>query len=107
MEVWVKYSESQDFQGGMGTLAMELMCNMIKPLWVTVKTYIMDSTLCVLKGLFGMLDICIYVSLLVKNLGNWKTGIHRYEINAHYSFNKEIMTASQYIGRVLILIYLL
>ena len=83
MEVWTKELESQDFQGGLGVLAMELMCNMKKPLWVTVKTYIMDSSLCVLKGLFGMIDIDIYGSLLVKKFRNWKTGINRYEINAH------------------------
>ena len=43
----------------------------------------MDSILCVLKGLVGMLDIGIYGSLLVKNFINWKTGIYRCEINAH------------------------
>ena len=83
------------------------MCNMIKPLWVTVKTHIMDSSLCVLKGLFGMIDIDIYGSLLVKKFRNWKIGIHRYEINAHCFLNKEIITASQDIGRVLTFIYLL
>ena len=67
----------------MGKLAMELMYNMIKPLCVTFKTYIMDISLCVLKGSFGMIDIGIYGRLLVKKFRNWKTGIHRYEINAH------------------------
>ena len=62
---------------------MELMCNMKKPLWVTVKTSIMESSLCVLKGLVGMLDIGIYGSLLVKKFRYWTTGIHRYEINTH------------------------
>ena len=59
------------------------MWNMTKPLWVTGKTYIMDSSLCVLKGLFGMLDIGIYGSLLVNKFRNLKTGIYGYEINAH------------------------
>ena len=58
------------------------MCNMTKPLCVTGKTYIMDGSVCVLKGLIGMLDTSIYDSLLVKKFRNWKTGIHRYEINA-------------------------
>ena len=86
---------------------MELMCNMTKQLWVTGKTYIMEISLCVLKGLFGMIDIDIYGSLLVKKFRNWKTGIHIYEINAHCFFNKERMNASQDIRRVLTLIYLL
>ena len=59
------------------------MCNMTKPLWVTGKIYILDSSLCVLKGLVGMLDIGIYGSLLAKKFRNWKTGIYGYEINAH------------------------
>ena len=79
---------------------------MIKPLWVTGKTYIMDSRLCVLKGLVGMLDIGIYGRLLVKKFRNWKTGIHIYEINAHCFLNKDRITASQDIGRVLTLIYI-
>ena len=62
---------------------MELVCNMTKPLWVTGKTYIMDTSLCVLKGLAFMLDIGIYGSLLVKKFRNWETGIYGYEINAH------------------------
>ena len=74
---------SQYFQGGLGTPDMELMCNMTKPLWVTGKTYIMYSSLCVLKRLVGMLDIGIYDILLMKKFRNWKTGIHMYEINAH------------------------
>ena len=77
---------SQDFQGGLGVLAMELMYNTTKPLWVTGKTYIMDRSLYVLKGLFGMIYIDIYGSLLVKKFRNWKTGIHIYEINAHCLF---------------------
>ena len=59
------------------------MCNMTKPLWVTGNTYIMDISLCVLKGLVGILDIGIYGSLLVKKFRNWKTCIYGYEINAH------------------------
>ena len=47
---------------------------MTKPLWVTGNTYIMDSSLYVLKGLVGMLDIGIYGSLLAKKFRNWKTG---------------------------------
>ena len=73
----------EDFQGGLGVLAMELMFNMTKPLWVTVKTYIVHSSLCVLKGFFGMIYIGIYGRLLVKKFRNWKTGINIYEINAH------------------------
>ena len=83
----VKYLGGQYFQGGMGVLAMELMCNITKPLWVTVKTYIMDSSLCVIKVLFGMIYIGICGSLLVKKFRNWKTGIHRYEMNAHSFYN--------------------
>ena len=62
---------------------MELVCNMTKPLWVTGKKYIMDSSLCLLKGFVGMLDIGMYGRLLVKKFRNWRTCIHRYEINAH------------------------
>ena len=62
---------SQYFQGGLGVLAIELMCNNTKPLWVTGKTYIMEISLCVLKGFFGMIDIGIYVNLLVKKFRNW------------------------------------
>ena len=51
------------------------MWNMKKPFWVTGNTYIMDSSLCVLKGLVGMLDIGIYGSLLAKKFRNRKTGI--------------------------------
>ena len=51
------------------------MWNMTKPLCVTGNTYIMDSGLCVLKGLVDMLDIGIYGSSLVKKFRNWKTGI--------------------------------
>ena len=61
---------SQVFQGELGVLAMELMCNTTKQLWVTGKTYIMEISLCVLKGLFGMIDIGIYGSLFVKNIRN-------------------------------------
>ena len=43
----------------------------------------MDSSLCVLKGLVGMIDISVYGSALVKKFRNWKIGIYRYEINAH------------------------
>ena len=63
------------FKGGLGTPAIELICNMPKPFLVTGNTYIMDSSLCVLKGLVGMLDIGIYGSLLAKKFRNWKTGI--------------------------------
>ena len=70
MEVQTKELGSQDFQGGLGTPAMGFMCNMTKPLWVTVKTYILDISLCVLKELVGMLDIDIYGSLLVKKFRN-------------------------------------
>ena len=86
MEVRTKEFGSQYFQGELGTLDMEFMCNMTKPWWVTVKTYIMDSSLCVLKRLVGILDIGISGSLLVKKFRNWKTGIYRYEINPHYFF---------------------
>ena len=83
------------------------MWNMTKPLWVSGKTYITDSSLCVLKRLVGMIDIGIYGSLLEKKFRNWKTGIYGYKINAHCLKKKVIMTASQDIGRVLTLIYLL
>ena len=77
---------SQYFQGGLGTPAIEFMCNITKPLWVIGKTYIVESSLCVLKRLVGMIDIVINGSLLVKNFRNRKTGIHIYEINANCSF---------------------
>ena len=83
MKIRTKKLGSQDFQGVLGTPAMKLMCNMKKPLWVTVNTYIVHSSLCVLKGLFGMIYIGIYGSLLVKKFRNWKIGINRHEINAH------------------------
>ena len=51
------------------------MWNMKKPSWVTGNTYIMDSSLCVLKELVGMLDIGIYGRLLAKKFINLKTGI--------------------------------
>ena len=73
----MKYLISQDFQCGLGVLAMELMCDIKKPLWVTGKTYIMGGSLCELKGLFVMICIGIYGRLLVKKFRNWKTGIHR------------------------------
>ena len=107
MEVRTKELGSQYFQGELGKLAMEFMYNMTKQLWVTGKTYIMDSSLCVIKGLVGMIYRGIYGSLLVKKFRNWKTGIHRYETNAHFFLNKEIINASQDIGRVLTFIYLL
>ena len=66
MEVWTKELGSKYFQGGLGTPAMELMCNMKKTLWVTGKTYIMYSSLYVLKGLVGILVRVIYGILLVK-----------------------------------------
>ena len=84
MEVMKKWLGSPYFKGGLRTLAMTLMCNTKKPLWVTGKTYIMDIILCVLKGLVGMLDIGIYGSLLVKKSRNWKTGIYGYEINDYF-----------------------
>ena len=69
------------------------MWNMKKPLWATGKTYIMESSLCVLKGLVGMIYIGIYGSLLVKKFRNWKTGIHRYETNAHcFLIKRELLT---------------
>ena len=104
IEVWTEELGSPDFQGGLGTSAMELMCNMKKTLWVTGKTYIMDSSLCALKGLVGILDIDLYGSLLAKKFRNRKKGIYGYEINAH-SLKKVKMTASKNIGRVSTLIY--
>ena len=70
MEVQTKDLESSDLQGGLGTLDMSLMCNTKKPLWVTCKTYIMYSSLYVLKGLVGMLVRGIYGILLVKKFRN-------------------------------------
>ena len=61
MEVQTKELGSRYFQGGLGTLAMEFMYNMTKQLWVTGKTYIMDSSLCVLKGLVGMIYILQFI----------------------------------------------
>ena len=62
---------------------MELMWNMTKPLWVTGKTEIMDSILCVFKGLVGMIEICLYGSILLKDFENRKKGIYICVINAH------------------------
>ena len=70
MEVWTKELRSPDLQGGMGTPAMAFMCNMKKLLWVTGKTYIMDSNFCVLKWLVSMVDIDKYGSLLMKKFRN-------------------------------------
>ena len=70
------------------------MWNMTKPLWVTGNTYVMNSSLCGLKGLVGMLDIGIYGSLLAKKFRNWKTVISGYEINAHFFLKRVIITAS-------------
>ena len=86
MKVRTNKLRSQDFQGVLGTPAMKLMCNMTKPFWVIGKTYIMESSLCALKGLIGMLDTVIYGSLLVKKFRNGKKGIHRYETNPHCFF---------------------
>ena len=72
MEVWTKELGSQNFQGGLGSPAMVLICNMTKPLWETGNTYIMDSCLYVLKRLVGMIDIGIYGRLLVKKFRKWK-----------------------------------
>ena len=70
MEFRTKEFGSPYLQGGLWTPDMALMCNMTKPLWVTGKTYILDSNLCVLKGLVGMLDIGIYGRLFVKKFRN-------------------------------------
>ena len=59
----------------------------------------MEIRLCVLKGLFGMIDIGIYGSLLVKKFRNWKTGIHTYKINAHgFLINRERLPLRQLEG---------
>ena len=63
---------------------MSLMWNTTKPMWVTDKTKIMDSSLYVLKGFVGMLGIVIYGRVLVNKFRKLKTGIYGYEINAHY-----------------------
>ena len=63
---------------------MILIWNMKKSLWVIGNTKTMDSSLCVLKELVGILGVGIYGSLLVKKFRNWNEGIHRYEINAHF-----------------------
>ena len=74
---------STDFKIGLGTPAMEFMWNMTKPLQVPGKTSIMDSILCLLKGLVGILDIGIYGSVLAKKFRNCKSGIYGYETNAY------------------------
>ena len=81
MEVRMKDLGSQYFHVVLETPAMEFMCNMKKPLWVIGKTYILDISLCVLKGLVGMFDTGKYGSLMSKKFRNQKTGIHGYEIN--------------------------
>ena len=43
----------------------------------------MDSSLCVLKGLIGMLETGMYGRVFVKKFINRKTVIYGYEINAH------------------------
>ena len=62
---------------------MALMWNLKKLLLVTGKTTVVDSSSCVLKGFFGVLEIGIYVRVLVKNFVDCKTGIYGHEINAH------------------------
>ena len=54
------------FSRSTGEPTMTLMWNTKKPLWLTGKTTIMYSSLCLLKGLFGMLEIGIYGRVLVK-----------------------------------------
>ena len=66
----------------------------------------MDNSLCVLKGLVGMLDIGIYCSLLAKSLEIGKQVFTDMK-SMHIVKKKVIMPASQDIGRVLTLIYLL
>ena len=54
-----------------------------EPLWVKVNTTMMDSSLCLLIGFVGMIEIGMYGRVLVKKLRYWKTGIYGYEINVH------------------------
>ena len=89
MEVRLKELGSPYFPRRMGKMAMELMCNMTKPLWLTGKRAIIEINLHVLKGLVGMLDLGIYGSVLVKTFRSWKTCICGYEINAHWLNNKK------------------
>ena len=63
---------------------MILIWNMKNSLWVTGNTTIMDSSVCVLKGLVGIIGIGIYGSVLVKKFRNRKNVIYGYEIIAHY-----------------------
>ena len=55
-----------------------------KSFWGTGNTTIMDSSVCVLKGLVGILGIGKYGSVLVKNIRNWKKRYLRICIKAHY-----------------------
>ena len=88
---------SQYFQGGLETPAMELVFHMTKPLCVTVKTYIMEISLCVLKGLVGMLDIGKYGRLLVKKFRNWKTSSPiSYHIYLYQSYQTTLLTHINY-----------
>ena len=51
---------------------MILIWNTKKSLWVTGNTTIMDSSVCLLKGLVGIIGKSIYGSVLVKKFRNRK-----------------------------------
>ena len=53
---------------------MALICRMYKPLRGTVNTLIMDSVLCVLKGLIGIYNKGLYDSAVVKKRVYWPPG---------------------------------
>ena len=63
---------------------MILIWNTEKSMWVTENTTIMDSSVCVLKGLVAIIGKSIYGSVSVKKFRNRKKGIYGYEIIANY-----------------------
>ena len=73
-----------DFETVPWTSTMALMWMMTKPLWVTGKTVIMESGLCVLKVLIGIYKRGVYGSLVAKKRRYWPGGIYGYQINAHF-----------------------
>ena len=66
---------------------MALMQRMTKLLWGIGKIVIMDSGICVIKGLIGMFWRGFYGITLMKKCIYWPTGIYGDETNAHCEKN--------------------
>ena len=75
---------------------MQLMWRVVKTLWVTGKTLIIDSGLFVLGFLIDMIYKGVYGSTLVKKRRYFPTGIYEDGINYHCERRKNvIMTLSK------------